>query len=259
MDQQTYVRCIDDILRQYNAQNLNLGFTPDFFWEFSYGLVNAKNTAPHLKLKLLELYRCHDLEYLQVFAPNLISFKYDGKQTTLSIKDAKQLASLRLSSPDYILLGAKNFVFSHFSSHFSNLKSLVVSAHLFEDISDLTQLCVFSNLKQLVVDVKFTWSTCLCYRVVASIIRGAPLLEQLEIVLPPCIPKWQEYPALELASMSPHQNLKEVKLFGFRGDENTMEFLSYLSENTVSLQKIDIIAHSALRHGEDLIVDNALY
>ncbi|XP_021775821.1 F-box/LRR-repeat protein At3g59210-like [Chenopodium quinoa] len=347
MGERTYVRCIDNILRQYNAQNLhkfrivrpsdisgqyldewisfainhgvceldlnlNVSFIPGysnnyyfpahffaspnvfesltdlclrtvnltddvfnlilsscfslerFILEFSYGLVNAINTAPHPNLKSLELYCCHHLQYLQVFAPNLISFKYDGNITTLSIKDAKQLASLRLSIfPVYkstvILPRAKNFVFTQFSSHFANLKSLVISAHLFKDMSDFTELCVFSNLKRLEVDVKFTWVTYLAYSVVASIIRGAPLLELLEIVLPPFIPTWQEYPALELASMSPHQNLKEVKLFGFRGDKKTMEFLSYLSKNTVSLQKINITARFAIRHGEDLTVDNTLH
>ncbi|XP_048500936.1 F-box/LRR-repeat protein 25 isoform X2 [Beta vulgaris subsp. vulgaris] len=158
-----------------------------FTLEYSLGLVNAKNTAPHLKLKSLELYCCKDLEYLQVLAPNLMSFKYAGSQKTLCIKDAKQLASLRLTnlrdrSTSATLSGAKNFVFSQFSSHFPKLKSLVVSAHLFQGMTDFTELCVFSSLKQLAVDIAHVWSTYVGYKVAASVIRGAPLLELLEIV-----------------------------------------------------------------------------
>lgn len=59
---------------------------------------------------------------------------------------------------------------------------------------------------------------------------------------------------LELTSMPPHQNLKELKLYGFEGDDNTMKFLAYLVEYAVSLEKIDITALGAILCGDQLIV-----
>ncbi|KAL6577188.1 hypothetical protein OROMI_011464 [Orobanche minor] len=43
----------------------------------------------------------------------------------------------------------KNFIFSQFSSFLPKLDSLVLTVHIFEDVRDFTQLCVFSNLKHL--------------------------------------------------------------------------------------------------------------
>lgn len=50
-------------------------------------------------------------------------------------------------------------------------------------MTDFTELCVFSSLKQLAVDIAHVWSTYVGYKVAASVIRGAPLLELLEIVV----------------------------------------------------------------------------
>lgn len=48
-------------------------------------------------------------------------------------------------------------------------------------MSDFTELCVFDNLKHLVLDVEDPTLIRLGYRVAASIIKGAPYLEQLEL------------------------------------------------------------------------------
>lgn len=58
--------------------------------------------------------------------------------------------------------------------------------------------------------------------------------------------------------MSPHQNLKEVKLYGFRGDICIMEFLAYLIKYAISLQKLDITARGAIRGGDRLIVQRSI-
>ncbi|KAL6524698.1 hypothetical protein OROHE_015980 [Orobanche hederae] len=234
-----------------------------FVLEFSLGLVNAKNTAPHLKLKSLELYICADLEKLELLAPNLVSFKYQGRRRTLCLKDAQQLASLELATqitPDpntrVMFPTGKNFIFSQFSSFLPKLESLVLTVHIFEDVRDFTQLCVFSNLKHLALDVVHPHQFRLLYEVAASIIRAAPYLELLELILPAMdLPYW-EIEAPELGSMSrPHQNLREVKLHGFRGDKATMKFLAYLVEYAVSLEKIDVTVRGATRLGDNLKIE----
>ncbi|KAL2898120.1 hypothetical protein RDABS01_039902 [Bienertia sinuspersici] len=229
-----------------------------FLLMYNYGLKIAKNTTPHLKLKSLELYFCKDLEKLELLAPNLVSLQYQGRERTLCIKNAQQLASLRLSVPDspdpnesMLFPRGTRFLFNQFSSYLPMLESLVVSVRIFKDIRDFAELCVFSNLKQLVLDVSCSFFVRLGYQVVASIMRAAPYLELLEIVLPPIFLGYWQIQALELASMSPHQNLKEVKVYGFRGDGNTMEFLNYLLQYAVSLKKIDVMARGATWLADD--------
>lgn len=225
-------------------------------------LVNAKNTAPHMKLKSLELYYCGSLEKLELLAPNLISFKYQGLERTLCIKDAQDIASLRLltlidpaSDTSLNPPRGKDFIFSQFS-YLHKLEHLHLSLLLIEDLNDFTDLCAFSNLKHLMLDDRQSKRDGLCYKVAAFFLGVSPYLEQLEIYVEPYYHyRYRKIKALELASTSPHQNLKEVKMFGFRGCANTMEFLAYLLRHAVSLEKIDVTAGHASWFGDRLIVD----
>uniref|UniRef100_A0A803LC53 Uncharacterized protein n=1 Tax=Chenopodium quinoa TaxID=63459 RepID=A0A803LC53_CHEQI len=192
------------------------------------GLVNAKNTAPHQKLKSLKLYNCYGMKNLELLAPNLVSFNFEaGFKRFLCIKDAPRLASLSLSV--YRCLQAelhptfpreKDFIFDQFSSYLPKLESMVVTVALFEDMSNFTKLCVFSNLKTLFPSRKAS-------------------LEAME--------------AFELPIMSPHKNLKEVKLSGFKADVYTRYFLVYLVECTYSLQKINFSPYGTRRVRDSLI------
>ncbi|XP_021736597.1 F-box/FBD/LRR-repeat protein At1g13570-like [Chenopodium quinoa] len=244
----------------YNCSSLE-----NFHLRFNRGLVNAKNTAPHLKLKSLKLHDCFDLNKLELLAPNLVSFMYEGGyKVRLCIKDAPQLASLCLSvetglksDMHPIFPRGKNFIFNQFSSYLPKLESMVVSVALFEDMSNFMELCVFSNLKTLALDANSS-SIRLCCQVAAFIISAAPYLELLELHLSPTRASLKEMEALELPSMSPHKNLKEVKLSGFRADVYTIDFLAYLVECTDSLQKINLSAYATDRSGDELFVQNRL-
>ncbi|KAL6581100.1 hypothetical protein OROMI_007023 [Orobanche minor] len=90
-----------------------------------------------------------------------------------------------------------------------------------QDVRDFTQLCVFSNLKHLALDVVHPHQFRLLYEVAASIIRAAPYLELLELILPAMnLPYWKiEAPEL------------------------------------VSLDKIDVTVRGATRLGDNLKIE----
>uniref|UniRef100_A0A803NCZ5 F-box domain-containing protein n=1 Tax=Chenopodium quinoa TaxID=63459 RepID=A0A803NCZ5_CHEQI len=220
----------------YNCSSLE-----NFHLTHNCGLVNAKNTAPHLKLKSLKLQGCYDLNKLELLAPNLVSFMYEGGyKVRLCIKDAPQLASLCLSvetglksDMHPIFPRGKNFIFNQFSSYLPKLESMVVSVALFE-----------------VSRSKFIERTDFSY-LLATYAYMMDGFHQQELLSR----KWK---ALELPSMSPHKNLKEVKLSGFRADVYTIDFLAYLVECTDSLQKINLSAYATDRSGDELFVQNRL-
>ncbi|GMI77278.1 hypothetical protein like AT5G02700 [Hibiscus trionum] len=65
-------------------------------------LVNVKHTVPHMKLKCLEIFHCRNLQKVEVFAPNLVSFKYRGSKIHIFVKDAKQLFNLCISQSIFV-------------------------------------------------------------------------------------------------------------------------------------------------------------
>ncbi|MBA0591265.1 hypothetical protein Gorai_019945, partial [Gossypium raimondii] len=110
---------------------------------YSSRLVNVKHAVPHMKLKSLEMYRCFQLKKLEIFAPNLVSFKYLGPKINISVKDAKQLvhACMRSNWETWEFsrtnsLGLPNmqrgdFVFGQFAAYLPQIEHLVMDASSF--------------------------------------------------------------------------------------------------------------------------------
>ncbi|OMO68551.1 F-box/LRR-repeat protein [Corchorus capsularis] len=187
-------------------------------------LVNLKHTVPHLKLKCLEIYRCFNLEKMEIFAPNLVTFKYLGPIINICIKDAKQLINVRLDTsrpygyPDKNSLGLVNpqrtgFVFGQFAGYLSQLEYLRMNVSCFE------------------------LGVPACYQTASYFLKASPFLHRLELnfQLPP-----DGRQALTRIPISEHKYLKEVFLSGFFGDKIVMDFIMDIVDCTIALERIDI-------------------
>ncbi|XP_021736431.1 uncharacterized protein LOC110702971 isoform X2 [Chenopodium quinoa] len=127
-------------------------------------------------------------------------------------------------------------------------------------MSNFSQLCVFRNLKKLMLDGYLSSSIRICCRQVAAfIISAAPYLELLQLDLTSSKPSIWVREELELPSMFPHKNLKEVKLSSFSDDLAIMDFLAYLVECTVSLQKINLNSSGDLTTGGDRLIGDYIF
>uniref|UniRef100_A0A803NDW4 FBD domain-containing protein n=1 Tax=Chenopodium quinoa TaxID=63459 RepID=A0A803NDW4_CHEQI len=193
----------------------------------------------------LHVFAREEMMLLNRSSPNVRSFVSLRDLRLRSVNLSDQLKTGLKSDMHPIFPRGKNFIFNQFSSYLPKLESMVVSVALFE------------QSKKLWLDANSS-SIRLCCQVAAFIISAAPYLELLELHLSPTRASLKEMEALELPSMSPHKNLKEVKLSGFRADVYTIDFLAYLVECTDSLQKINLSAYATDRSGDELFVQNRL-
>ncbi|XP_057992820.1 putative F-box/LRR-repeat protein At3g18150 [Hevea brasiliensis] len=119
-------------------------------------LINAKHTGQNLKLKFLEIFICRDLENMEIFAPDLIAFKYNGPKINISLQGAQQLVNVCAISfcevfeyPCTSYLGLpyperKDFVFGQFAIYLSQLEHLMMDVSSFEVSKTYLNMLLFS-------------------------------------------------------------------------------------------------------------------
>ncbi|KAK8516791.1 hypothetical protein V6N13_080888 [Hibiscus sabdariffa] len=216
-------------------------------------LVNLKHTVPHMKLKCLEIFHCRNLEKVEVFAPNLVSFKYQGSKIQIFVKDAKQLLNLCMCSYigelEYPLenslglphMQSKDFVFGQFAAHLSRLEYLMMDVSSFEGKQQFNKLPLFSNLKHLSLTCSNSsrgpCGMLRCYHTVACFVEASPFLHRLELHfhLGPT-----KNPELRRIAISPHRYLKEVLVSGFFGNKLAKDIILSIFNFAIELEKIEI-------------------
>ncbi|VFQ87358.1 unnamed protein product [Cuscuta campestris] len=218
-------------------------------------LVSVKHTLPHTKLNFLEIYHCYNVEKVEIFAPNLVSFLYRGAKIHIFVKGAKQLVNLCMYSYSYWgemeyphnnclglpYMQSKDFVFVQFAEYLSQLEHLTLDVGLFNDKEVFEKVPILSNLKHLSLtsdnDYEGPFGVVSCYRTVVCLVKASPCLCRLDLhfALPP-----SKNPELRRIPMSPHKYLKEVLVSGFYGNELVMDLIMSISEFAIELQKIEI-------------------
>ncbi|MBA0591266.1 hypothetical protein Gorai_019945, partial [Gossypium raimondii] len=220
---------------------------------YSSRLVNVKHAVPHMKLKSLEMYRCFQLKKLEIFAPNLVSFKYLGPKINISVKDAKQLvhACMRSNWETWEFsrtnsLGLPNmqrgdFVFGQFAAYLPQIEHLVMDASSFGRTKVLDNGPLLYNLRHLSLSsLNFAdgpFGILGCYEMVASFVKVSPFLHRLEL-------HFELYPLqdpeLRRIAVSPHNYLKEVLVSGFSGNKLVVDLIMVVFDFAIELEKIEI-------------------
>ncbi|KAK7389191.1 hypothetical protein VNO78_24026 [Psophocarpus tetragonolobus] len=187
-----------------------------------------KVSGPSLKLKSLELVRCWELTRLEIFAENLMSFKYYGSHLDTEFKSIPSLveATFGGSFVDFIREG--------FLPQIEVLK-LDITQNVTEVIYWLSQLPKLKNLKHLelvaCVDDGITLSAC------ALLLKASPSLWRFTVKMLNTRPTFRKERKF---TMECQYGLKELELVGFCGAACEVELVMYILENAVELQKITI-------------------
>ncbi|TYI03534.1 hypothetical protein ES332_A11G345900v1 [Gossypium tomentosum] len=220
---------------------------------YSSRLVNVKHAVPHMKLKSLEMYRCFQLKKLEIFAPNLVSFKYLGPKINISVKDAKQLvhACMRsnwetweFSRPNPLNLPNMrrgDFVFGQFAAYLPQIEHLVMDASSFGGKKVLDNGPLLYNLRHLSLSslnyAHGPFGMLDCYEMLASFVKVSPFLHRLEL-------HFELYPLqdpkLRRIAVSPHNYLKEVLVSGFYGNKLVVDLIMVVFDFAIELEKIEI-------------------
>ncbi|XP_022754187.1 F-box/LRR-repeat protein At3g58900-like [Durio zibethinus] len=233
----------------------------------AYNLVNLKLVGSGLsRLKFLELYYCNHLKNVEIYAPNLVSFKYAGLKTHFAFKYVPKLVEARFGACSYycnyeLIKGGYNLIsyaFSQLDSICTHFESLVLETNTMEVEGMSPQLCpTFISLKVLILFVDATCVNCIG---LPSFLEACPVLSKFEVhinVHDTSI-ELKSRDQLSKASLSPHRFLKEIELSGFLhflDQSYEMELVQYLVKTAVSLQKLTIITRAkCLQMDSDKIV-----
>ncbi|KAK8292142.1 hypothetical protein V6Z11_D06G101700, partial [Gossypium hirsutum] len=237
-------------------------------------LVNVKHSLPHMKLNYLEIYNCSDLENIEIFAPNLVSFKYRGPRIYIFVKDAKQLVNVVCTClnfgvdeyPAKNTLGlpytqGKHFVFGQFGDYLSQLEYLMMDVGSFEGIRGSNKVPLLCNLKHPTLSClnasRGPFGMLRCYQLVASLAKASPFLHRLKLrvsilsrlritasdtYLYPTLAYmiWFLQFSLYSTENSPHKYLKEVLVSGFSGNKLSTDFVMSIFDFVIELEKIEI-------------------
>ncbi|KAH1083990.1 hypothetical protein J1N35_023751 [Gossypium stocksii] len=220
---------------------------------YSSRLVNVKHAVPHMKLKSLEIYRCYELKKLEIFAPNLVSFKYLGPKINISVKDAKQLVHAcmrsnwetrefsRTNSLGMPNMQRGDFVFGQFAAYLPQIEHLVMDVSSFGRTKVLDNGPSLYNLRHLSLSsLNFAhgpFGMLDCYEMVASFVKVSPFLHRLEL-------HFELYPLqdpeLRRIAVSPHNYLKEILVSGFYGNKLVVDLIMVVFDFAIELEKIEI-------------------
>ncbi|XP_016675169.1 F-box/FBD/LRR-repeat protein At1g13570 [Gossypium hirsutum] len=234
-------------------------------------LVNVKHSLPHMKLNYLEIYNCSDLENIEIFAPNLVSFKYRGPRIYIFVKDAKQLVNVVCTClnfgvdeyPAKNTLGlpytqGKHFVFGQFGDYLSQLEYLMMDVGSFEGIRGSNKVPLLCNLKHPTLSClnasRGPFGMLRCYQLVASLAKASPFLHRLKLRF-----------SLYSTENSPHKYLKEVLVSGFSGNKLSTDFVMSIFDFVIELEKIEItsvylgdVANSLVKQGKADVVRKSI-
>ncbi|KAG5028183.1 hypothetical protein JHK82_011808 [Glycine max] len=175
-----------------------------------------------LKLKYLELVRCWELIKLEIFAENLVSFKYYGSHLDTEFKSVSSLVVATFGG------SFVEFTRESFLPQIKMLK-LDLTQNEPEVLYWLSQLPKLKNLKHLELAACVDDGTTLAC---ALLLKASPSLWRFTVKNRTQIYNECGY------------NLKELALVGFCGAACEVELVMYILENVVELQKIIIDTRS---------------
>ncbi|MBA0646914.1 hypothetical protein Goklo_014837 [Gossypium klotzschianum] len=193
-----------------------------------------------LRLKHLNICHCeYFIESIQIYAPNLVSFDYTGKQIPLHIKYAPKLNQVCYDD------GSRSAI-QHLSIHLANyLPQLVTLSIGMSVVGVVNNFPKLTSLKHLRCDALTSDGNSL--RCLTSLIEASPFLHKfvLEVshgtgeIIKKIHPS-EVRVMCRSVSGHPHEYIKEVEIVGFCGNKAEAEILTYLLKNAVMLETIRI-------------------
>ncbi|KAK2980634.1 hypothetical protein RJ640_011442, partial [Escallonia rubra] len=209
-------------------ERLHLGNSPT--------LINIKHAAPLPRLKFLVINQCSDLKSLDIVAPNLVSFKYQGEKISFCLKDAEHLVDMNLQFPNSRWRKVPKHAIDQLFGYLSQLESLTLHLGCIGAGSS-KKIPEFPKLKHLVLlERSFVREPEIFLRVL-SLIKASPFLHRLELHL-----RAKEFlKASYRIPISPMEHLEEVMLSGFQGIPDEMEFAFHILDNAIVLKKLEIV------------------
>ncbi|KAI8574612.1 hypothetical protein RHMOL_Rhmol01G0369700 [Rhododendron molle] len=197
-------------------------------------LVNFSVSGPSLKLRHLEIQDAWYLEKLDICDSNLVSFKYTGEKTSISLKDTPLLvkASFGLG---YACTIVQNSI--HGSSYLQQLETLVLDFRCqYKKLRRFPNFPKLRNLRQLELVLTPSVSRLvLC----GCLLRASPLLTRLKIEFRDFKDSTREETEVRRPKQ-PHKCLKIIGLITMVGCKAQLQIASYLLGSAPSLGKIII-------------------
>ncbi|XP_059658989.1 F-box/LRR-repeat protein At3g03360-like [Cornus florida] len=130
----------------------NCPLLEQLFVKSSYSLVNLKVPDLSLKLKHLEIINCFNVESIEIFAINLMSFRYYGPKISLPFKNVQQPIDLFIGGQycDYLI-----YKFLEISTYLSQLESLTLQMPSFMELGlEDAKFPVLNKLKRLELKIR---------------------------------------------------------------------------------------------------------
>ncbi|CAN1189623.1 Putative F-box/LRR-repeat protein At5g02930 [Linum perenne] len=223
------------------------------------GLVKANATAlassPSLPLKHLEIRSCYHLKEVEIYAPNLVSFCYNGGIPDLRMENVSSLKEMDLQTPDSDYGGIEyvspyDYLLRHHSKfvHLENLTLEMNFVHMKPRCN--RSVDEFPFLKHLTVYVESYHCLSDKYDRLVPLINACPSLHRLSLKstlddydqprhdYPFMVPTGRPWEELQLS-------IKVLEITGF--DTNSTDgFLDYVLYHFVMLEKL-VINHRKWR------------
>ncbi|KAI4336296.1 hypothetical protein L6164_014839 [Bauhinia variegata] len=189
---------------------------------------SMKISGKSLQLKRLDLISCLNLETIEISAANLMSIAYHGLCLDMTFESAPNLMEASFGG------GYAEFCGESFLSQLRVLK-LNITENAPQVIYELHQLPELTNLKHLeltaYVDDGISLNICVL------LLKASPSLCKLTLKMLNAEPIFR---TVGKFTMENQYKLKELELIGFCGAACEVEFLVYILENAVELDKITI-------------------
>ncbi|KAL2321695.1 hypothetical protein Fmac_026074 [Flemingia macrophylla] len=183
-----------------------------------------KVSGPSLKLKCLELARCWELTKLEIFAENLVSFKYYGSYLDTEFKSVPSLVEATFGG---------SFVQFIRESFLPQIK--VLKLDITQNIYWLSQLPKLKSLEHLeltaCVNDGLTHGACLL------LLKASPSMWRFTLKMLNIKPTFRRERRITMACQ---HSLKELEFVGFCGAACEVELVMCILESAVELQKITI-------------------
>lgn len=196
------------------------------------GLKSISVSGSTLALKHLDVSNCSKLENIDISAPKLLTFRYEGKPIPLHIRNASLVSVSVAGGRTDPLAYAFNFV----SDYVSHLEYLHLSTSLREEMNlAIPPVPNLTNLKHLRLSIEARCAQSLFGWI--SLIQASPFLQKLTLELS-CFNGICDMALQKHDNPQPLKCLKTLELYGFVGRTIDLELATYVLENAVVLEEV---------------------
>uniref|UniRef100_A0A0E0PQB9 At1g61320/AtMIF1 LRR domain-containing protein n=1 Tax=Oryza rufipogon TaxID=4529 RepID=A0A0E0PQB9_ORYRU len=202
------------------------------------------------QLKDLEVYECKALQMMEVKAPNLSTFYYDGNLARLSDGGLLAVKKLHISSfyrynNGIIMFYRYNnvhYASANLSSIVPTIETLIISS-FGEEVNTVVAPFKFLHLKSLMINLigfNGAFSPAYDYLSLAYFIDVSPVLETFTLIVSQIRMEHdvisEDSSHLRQMPRSIHGNIKNVNIIGFCSAKSMIELTCHILENATSLE-----------------------